>query len=77
MEKYKIPTKTDTELSLQLVEVQSGHSSSEVKTYKELGILLSTEIGARGDGYQITTLNKEGIDTLIERLEEMKEEVTY
>lgn len=75
---YQIPTETDTTLSLQLSEVTGINSATgEERTYKELAILLETETGADGDGYQVTTLNKRGIEELIAKLTELKDKVTY
>lgn len=75
---YHIPTETDTTLSLQLSEVTGINSATGgERTYKELAVMLETEIGADGDGYQVTTLNKRGIEELIAKLTELKEQVTY
>ena len=47
------------------------------RTYKELVVMLETALGESGDGYQVTTLNKRGIEELIAKLTELKEQVTY
>ena len=69
---YNIPTKTDTRLTLQIAEVKG-----EGETYKELAVMLEIETGTEADGYQVTTLNKRGIDELIAKLTELKEQITY
>lgn len=69
---YNIPTKTDTLLTLQIAEVKG-----EGEPYKELALMLETETGTEADGYQVTTLNKRGIDELIAKLTELKEQITY
>ena len=75
---YQIPTETDTTLSLQLSEVTGINSATgEERTYKELAVMLETELGADRDGYQVTTINKQGIEELIAKLTELKEQVTY
>lgn len=75
---YHIPTETDTMLSLQLAEITGIDSATDEKrTYKELVVMLETALGESGDGYQVTTLNKRGIEELIAKLTELKEQVTY
>lgn len=75
---YKIPTETDTMLSLQLAEYMTMNSATGEKSpCKELTVLLETELGADGDGYQVTILNKRGIEELIAKLTELKEQVTH
>lgn len=74
---YNIPTATDTQLTLQIADTLClDRATGKEKPSKELAVILSTEIGTKDDGEQVTTLRKDGIEALISKLTELKEYVT-
>lgn len=78
MESKVIPiqTNTDTELTLQIVSPSITDANGTRKGRKEVALLLSQSIGLENDGEQVTLLNGDQIEELIEQLQNLKEQLT-
>jgi hypothetical protein len=75
---FQIPTEADTHLYLQIAETAICNSETgEQEPHKELALELHTDTGAAADGEQVTFLSKRGIDALIAKLMELKDQITY